>query len=104
MAEIACESIGTCNYDQRSFKGYLARWMAATVQLMPDSYDVIMPRIQASAVAAAAQCSGGSNGQTCGLRWTQGSVWDGSYGPGEQMSAMNVIGRATSTPPFRMNC
>lgn len=92
MVEYACEEIGTCNYDQRSFKAYLSRWMAATAQLLPDTYDTLMGLIRTSAVAAAQQCSGGSDGKTCGLRWYQRGVWDGSYGPGEQMAAMSVFG------------
>lgn len=101
MSEYACESLGTCNYDQRSFKGYLARWMAATAQLIPDAFDLVMPKIRASAAGAAAQCSGGTNGTTCGLRWTMGSTWDGSYGPGEQMAAMQVISESPPRPPPR---
>lgn len=93
MTEVACESLGTCNYDQRSFKSYLSIWLAGTSTLVPDTYDYIKQRLAASAVAAAAQCSGGTGGTTCGLRWTQLSAWDGSYGPGEQMAAMSVFGK-----------
>jgi len=91
MFEVACEPNGECNVDQRSFKGYLARWMAATIKMAPFTYDLIMPKLQASAQAAAAQCSGGADGNTCGLQWTQGAKYDGSFGVGEQMSAMEVI-------------
>lgn len=91
MVEVACETNGACNNDQLSFKAYLSRWMAATTQLAPWTYSTIAPYLQASAKAAAAQCSGGSNGQTCGFKWTMGSTWDGTYGPGQQMDAMQVI-------------
>jgi len=50
-----------------------------------------MPKLQTSAQAAAAQCSGGDDGNQCGLRWTNGATWDGSFGVGEQMSALEVI-------------
>lgn len=89
MTEVACEGNGKCNIDQRSFKAYLSRWMAATVKLAPFTHDLIMPKLRASAQAAALQCNGPDN--ACGLRWTQGAEYDGSTGVGEQMSAMEVI-------------
>ena len=91
MYEVACEGNGKCDVDQRSFKAYLSRWMAATTKMAPFTYDFVMTRLRASAQAAAQQCSGGADGQTCGLRWTQGPKWDGNYGVGEQMSALEVI-------------
>lgn len=89
MREYACEGNGNCDVDQRSFKGYLARWMGLTVQLAPWTRDLIMPKLQGSAEAAAQQCSG-QGGSICGLRWTE-STFDGSAGVGEQMSALEVI-------------
>jgi mannan endo-1,6-alpha-mannosidase len=47
--------------------------------------------LKTSAVAAAEQCSGGTNGRTCGLSWSKGTVWDGTQGVGQQMAAMSVI-------------
>ncbi|KAF2199367.1 mannan endo-1,6-alpha-mannosidase DCW1 precursor [Delitschia confertaspora ATCC 74209] len=91
MTEVACEGNGKCDVDQRSFKAYLSRWMAATIKVAPWTFDLIMPRLRASAVAAAKQCSGGEDGKTCGLKWTTNGVWDGSYGVGEQMSALEVV-------------
>jgi len=91
MTEVACEANGKCDIDQKSFKAYLARWMAATTKVAPWTHDLIMPKIQASAQAAAKQCSGGTDGVTCGMRWTTNGVWDGSYGVGEQMSALEVV-------------
>lgn len=91
MYEVACEGPGTCNTDNKSFKAYLSRWMAATTKLAPFTFDTIMPKLRASAAAAALQCSGGADGKTCGLRWTEGAKWDGSTGVGEQMSAMEVF-------------
>ena len=90
MEEYACELNGLCDVDQRSFKGYLARWFGFTVQLVPWTADFIMPKLRASAEAAAAQCSG-RGGNICGLRWTQGSDYDGSAGVGEQMAALEVM-------------
>jgi len=65
--------------------------MAATTKVAPWTHDLIMPKIQASAQAAAKQCSGGTDGVTCGMKWTTNGVWDGSYGVGEQMSALEVV-------------
>lgn len=90
MSEVACEPTQSCNNDQPSFKAYLSRWMAATAQIAPFTEAQIMAKLRASAIGAAAQCSGGSNGRTCGRRWYQ-QAWDGKSGPGEQMSALSVI-------------
>lgn len=89
MAEVQCEST-YCNNDQRSFKAYLSRWMSATTQLAPFTAATLMPRLRASAQGAAAQCSGGTDGATCGQKWAE-AKWDGNYGLGEQMSALSVI-------------
>lgn len=90
MYEVACEPNGKCNIDQRSFKAYLARWMAATMVRAPFTTELLLPLLQTSATAAARSCTGGSDGQQCGLQWTTGS-FDGSVGVGEQMAAMEVF-------------
>ncbi|KAF4632523.1 hypothetical protein G7Y89_g5609 [Cudoniella acicularis] len=91
MQEVACEGVGKCDVDQKSFKAYLARWMAASTKMAPNLTDAVMAKLGPSAQAAAAQCSGGENGRTCGLKWTNGSVWDGTYGVGQQMAALEVV-------------
>jgi len=90
MTEVTCEPSRKCDTDEKTFKGFLARWMAMTAQLAPFTSDTIIPLLQASANAAAKSCSGGIDGVTCGLSWLPLS-WDGSYGVGEQMSALAVI-------------
>lgn len=90
MVEIACEPTQTCNHDQPSFKAYLSRWMAAATQIAPFTANIIMPKLQASAKGAAAQCVGGGDGNTCGRSWYS-NKWDGKTGVGEEMSAMSVI-------------
>lgn len=90
LMEAACESVGSCNTDQRSFKAYLARVLGLTAQLIPSLRELIDPLLDDSAIAAAKSCSGGSDGSTCGLNWRQDS-WDGWYGLGEQMAALEVI-------------
>lgn len=85
-----CEKPGNCNVDQRSFKAYLARWMAATTVRAPFTYNALMPLLNASAVAAVNTCTGGPDGNSCGLQWTTGA-FDGSLGVGEQMSVLEVV-------------
>ena len=91
MAEVACEfpTPQTCDTDEPSFKAYLSRWLAVTTQLAPYTEQFIMPRLYASATAAAAICNG-QGGTMCGRRWYQ-TIWDGNFGVGEQMSVMSVI-------------
>ena len=90
LIEVACEEINTCNVDQRSFKAYLARWMAHTAIKAPFSYPKLKPILEASASAAIRTCTGGNDGNQCGLKWYEGTH-DGSIGVGEQMSALEVV-------------
>ena len=96
MFEAACEPRGTCNTDQLSFKAYFSRFLAASTKWMPQLYDVVMPYLTASAQAAAEQCDGTADvaqgvNDACGFEWVQGRNWDGTYGFGQQMSALEVI-------------
>ncbi|CAN8100143.1 unnamed protein product [Discula destructiva] len=92
MSEVACESVHLCDNDQLSFKAYLARWMAAATKWAPWTYDTVKPLLDASASAAAQQCTGGDNGRMCGLMWTgNNGRWDGTSGVGQQMAAMEVV-------------
>jgi mannan endo-1,6-alpha-mannosidase len=78
-----------------SYKAYLTRWMAATTKVAPFTYNKVIAVLQTSAKAAALQCSGSPsdhpNGRMCGLSWSKGAVWDGTYGVGQQMAALEVI-------------
>lgn len=65
--------------------------MAASSKLAPFLYDQMLPYLQASAIAAAQQCDGGTNGTQCGLRWTLGTQYDGLTGAGEEMAALEVV-------------
>ncbi|KAI1284325.1 cell wall glycosyl hydrolase [Xylaria sp. FL0933] len=97
--EQSCEPSNQCNNDQQSFKGYLMRWMAASSQMAPFTFDTLMPLVRSSAAAAALQCSGsppadqfkGDPGTACGFKWTQQANFDGQVGVGEQMSALSAI-------------
>lgn len=88
--EVACEPNNNCDVDQLSFKAYLSRWMAATTKVAPWTADQILPLLASSAQAAAQSCVGGTTGNVCGTKWTQAG-WDGNYGVGQQMSALEVI-------------
>ena len=90
MTEVACESNGKCDVDQQSFKGYLSRWMAATLKVAPFTDTWVTPRLKASAMAAAGTCNAGFDGNQCGLKWTQAGN-DGLMGVGEQLAALEVI-------------
>ncbi|KAL1863992.1 hypothetical protein Daus18300_007957 [Diaporthe australafricana] len=94
--EPACEG-GTanvpasgCTQDMLAFKGFGARWMAATAQLCPWTRDRIMTVLRASAEAAVRQCSGGDNGRMCGMRWSTGS-YDGTVGVGQEMNVLSAL-------------
>jgi len=96
MKEAACEGVNsdgsdTCDVDQRSFKAYLARWMAATIVRAPFTYPLLKPILETSAAAAASTCTGGANGTSCGSKWYEGAIYDGNTGVGQQMSALEVI-------------
>lgn len=100
MYEAACQGLNNCNNDQRSFKAYFTRFLSLTSVMVPETAPQITLWLESSANAAAASCSGGTDGHTCGLAWTKGS-WDGFYGLGEQISALEVMVqlRAFDMPP-----
>ncbi|PYI18656.1 hypothetical protein BO99DRAFT_443711 [Aspergillus violaceofuscus CBS 115571] len=50
----------------------------------------VSSRLQASAVGAAKQCTGGNNQTLCGRRWYS-DKWDGTDGRGEQLSATSIF-------------
>ncbi|THW12326.1 family 76 glycoside hydrolase [Aureobasidium pullulans] len=90
MVEVTCEPLGNCNNDQPAFKAFLTRWLVLTAQLVPEVYDRIFEYLRKSAAGAAGQCSGGEFGRHCGREWNS-TVWDGTSGVGEQMSALAII-------------
>ncbi|GMG56128.1 unnamed protein product [Ambrosiozyma monospora] len=90
MYEHQCEDSATCNNDQRSFKSIFSRCLAITARLAPDHASNIMDYLSKSAEAAAKTCSGGTDGITCGQKWTVDG-WDTLYGLGEQLSALEVM-------------
>jgi mannan endo-1,6-alpha-mannosidase len=90
LVEYACELPNNCNKDQRSFKGYLARWLAVCWQLAPFSQSQIMPWLKGSAEAAAKACTPTGSDVGCGLKWNTGSD-DGQRDIGHQMTAQAIM-------------
>ncbi|SGZ53166.1 CIC11C00000005442 [Sungouiella intermedia] len=91
MTETTCAGSGNCNNDQRSFRSLFSRCLSLTASLMPEFYNQIYNDwLTPSAKGAAQSCSGGTDGITCGENWAYNG-WDGKYGLGEQMSALEVI-------------
>jgi mannan endo-1,6-alpha-mannosidase len=65
--------------------------MGYTAIVAPWTRNLIDPRLQASAIAAAAHCTGGGSQTSCNLQWATGNERSGSFGVGEQMAALEVI-------------
>jgi len=94
--EVACEpQLIHCTIDMLSYKAYLIRWMAATTKVAPWTYDAVIAVIKSSATAAAQQCVGSPaerpNGRMCGLSWYKLGTWDGTWGVGQQMAALEAV-------------
>ncbi|EQK98361.1 glycosyl hydrolase family 76 [Ophiocordyceps sinensis CO18] len=98
LYEQFCEANKLCNRDQQSFKGYLARWLAATTKLAPYTGEAIFPILKATAKAAASSCTGsppptdfkGMQGTACGFSWL-GNNFDGLVGVPQQMNAVAAM-------------
>lgn len=90
MSEVMCEPRGVCSSDDDISKGLLASDLTFTTLVAPYTASDIIPRLKASAVGAAEQCTGGSNHTLCGRRWYE-SKWDGSASMAEQMSATSIF-------------
>ena len=96
MSDPGCERDLTCDGNSAAFKGFLSSWMAFAITLVDAKTGDVLPKIKASAAAAAKQCSGGGDGKLCGQRWYQ-PTWDGSQGIGQQLSALSVISSSLVT-------
>ncbi|KAL1961671.1 hypothetical protein VTN77DRAFT_1346 [Rasamsonia byssochlamydoides] len=85
-----CEVPKNCNRNEICFKGFLSSWLAFTSLLAPYTAGQIIPKLQQSALAAAKQCSGGSDGDHCGIAWCD-PTWDGTQGLEQQMSTLSLF-------------
>lgn len=90
LSEYNCEIPKNCDGNSACFKGFLASWLAFMTTLVPGMTQEIVPKLKASAVAAAQQCSGGSGGNLCGMKWFM-DTYDGTKGIGREMSALSVM-------------
>lgn len=90
MYEAACQPSNQCNTDERSFKGIFSRLLGLTCLMAPTLSDQIQSYLADTTPGVLSSCSGGTDGHTCGLNWGNGS-WDGVYGLGEQMSALEAL-------------
>lgn len=95
IVEVACERNGKCNTDQRAYKGMFARSMARAALVAPIVSEEIKRMLSASAVAAAAACTDGSDPE-CKLGWTEAtSKWEANSAKdgnlGEIFNAMEVV-------------
>ncbi|KAJ0161908.1 Mannan endo-1,6-alpha-mannosidase DCW1 [Colletotrichum tanaceti] len=95
--EAYCEPTAQCSQDAQSFKGYLARWMAAASQVAPHTSDSIRRLLLSSGKKAAKGCSGspgsgfgGHPGTACGFSWLS-ETFDGLVGVGPQMTSLQAI-------------
>ncbi|KIH94934.1 mannan endo-1,6-alpha-mannosidase [Sporothrix brasiliensis 5110] len=97
MWEHACEGVGTCTKDMKTFKGFLSRFMYSSVQVLPSLAPNVTDYMRASAAAAGKACTGANidgaptqNGTTCGQKWYVGG-FDGSVGLGQEMCALETV-------------
>lgn len=90
MYEAACQPSNQCNTDQRSFKGIFSRFLGLTMLMAPTLSAEIMSYMESTSPGVLSSCSGGTDGHTCGLNWGMGK-WDGVYGLGEQISALEAL-------------
>ena len=90
MSEYNCEIRNVCDGNSALFKGVTIAWLATMTTLVSDTAQEMMPKLKASAVAAAQQCTGGDNGRTCGSRWYQKN-WDGTTGMEQEITGLSAI-------------
>lgn len=102
MYEAACQPTNRCNNDQRCFKAIFSRFLGHVMVMAPPMSAKIMEYMQTTVPGVLSSCSGGSDGHTCGLNWGYGG-WDGMYGLGEQMCALELLVNTlvwTKPPPL----
>jgi len=87
--EIPCELVDRvqCTTDMLSFKGYLHRWLAQTIQVAPFLRETLFPVLKSSAQGMAKSCNPDG---TCGFRWNTNG-FDGLVGAGQQMNALGAL-------------
>ena len=98
-----CEADGSCDVDQKSFKAYTSRWLAATAAMVPSVAAQIQPLLDESVNGAVQACvadADGNNDGVCGLKWTTNGD-DQDYGVGQQLAALEIVqGQLASGRPL----
>lgn len=69
LSDITCEPVDKCNRNEILFKAFYSTWLAFMSTIVPDTLQLVLPRLQTSATAAAKTCTGGSDGTLCGIAW-----------------------------------
>lgn len=115
LVDITCEPIGKCDRNQITFKAYYSTWLAFMTTIVPTTYDLVMPRMLTSAVAAAKTCTGSGadtgtgpaidTNTACGIQWyTQAFDYAGLE---QQMAVLGGLNAALvqfkGQPPFAAN-
>ncbi|KAL3476735.1 glycosyl hydrolase family 76-domain-containing protein [Aspergillus californicus] len=92
FSEVACERLHSCDRNMLSFKGWTSMWLAMTASMATTTADLILPKLQGSAVAIGKACDGSADdfNNLCGNRWYQ-DTWDGIKGLEVQMCALGGI-------------
>nr|POF01266.1 mannan endo-1,6-alpha-mannosidase dcw1 [Quercus suber] len=90
LTEVACQPQSSCVTDQLAFRAILARALASQLALSTNDSDGAAAILQASAAGAAAQCVEHQDSLSCGSDWSS-TTWDGTYGVGQSVSALEVI-------------
>ncbi|OJJ94888.1 glycoside hydrolase family 76 protein [Aspergillus aculeatus ATCC 16872] len=90
LSEILCEPTQVCNSFEDTYKGNFVSDLTLASLVAPYISSEVSSRLQASAVGAAKQCTGGNNQTLCGRRWDS-DEWDGTDGREEQLSATSIF-------------
>jgi mannan endo-1,6-alpha-mannosidase len=93
LDEVACEDDNKCDSDMRFFKGLLSINLARTAVVAPFTASSILPLLQSSAKAAAANACTFSNG-TCAFSWAssgKSGTADSTSDLGSDFSALEII-------------
>lgn len=88
LVEITCEAIEKCDRNQITFKAYFSTWLAWLTLIVPGTHDMIMPKLQTSAVAATKTCV--KDGSLCGIQWYK-QASDGTDGLEQQLAVLGVL-------------
>ena len=91
LEEISCDPYPQClSSNSILVKGPTVLWLGWVVILVPQLYDQIVPKLQASAQGAAASCTGSTPEELCGCSWYKKKL-DPRLGFEPMVSASNIF-------------